>query len=84
MNNQMKELERNIQMIYADSKSYSTTNSSQLQGGMINILQGEIMSFMDRETIKIDYLGKLVVFQISNRGKRVDIVTIYRIPQGTE
>ena len=38
MNNQMKDLGRNTQIICADSKLYSTTNSSRLQGVMMNIL----------------------------------------------
>ena len=62
MNNRMKELGRNIQMIYKDSKAYLTNNSSQLQGGMMNIVSGRIVSFYNKETVRIDQLSKQIAF----------------------
>ena len=46
----------------------------------MNILRGGIAPMLDRETVKIDWLGKWIAFQISNRGKRVIVTMIYRIP----
>ena len=44
MRNKIKELGRNTQIIYVDSKAHSMTNSSQLQG-IINIVRGGVVSF---------------------------------------
>ena len=45
MRNKIKELDRNIQIIYVNSKAHSTTNSLWLQGRMMNIIRGGIVSF---------------------------------------
>ena len=52
------ELGRNTQAIYADSKSYNTTNCNWLQGGIMNVIIGRVKSILDKESIIIDRLGK--------------------------
>ena len=58
MDRKLLEIGRNTETIYADSKSYNTTNSDWLQGGLINMIIGGIKMFLDKESIKVDKLGK--------------------------
>ena len=58
MKRKIKELGRNTQIIHTDSKAHSTTNSLWLQGGMMNIIRRGIVSFFNKEIVKVDKLGK--------------------------
>ena len=50
----------------------------------MNIVRGGVVSFFDKEIVKVDKLKKWIVFQISNKRKKIVIVTLYEIPQGME
>ena len=79
MRNKIKELDRNTQIIYIDSKAHSISNSSQLQEEIMNIVRGGVVPFFDKEMVKVDKLRKQTVFQISNKGKKIAIVASHRI-----
>ena len=50
----------------------------------MNIASGGVVLFIDKEMVKVDELGKWTAFQISNKGKKIVIVTLCRILQETE
>ena len=75
----MKVIRRNIELIFADSSDHNTTMSDWLPGRIMNRLWGNWVIVFDKDTIKIDHLGRWMAFQISNNNKRVLIITYYRI-----
>ena len=78
------EIGRNTQAIYVDSKSHNTTNSSQLQGGIMNIITDRVKSFLDKESIIIDRLGKWTAFQLKKNEKKLVKIMLYQIPNSSE
>ena len=73
------EIGRNTETIYSDSKPYNTMNSNQLQGGIINIITGGVKMFLDKDSIKVDKLGKWTAFQLKKNNKKVVIIIFYHI-----
>jgi hypothetical protein len=59
---QLKEFRRNTMAIFRDSKSYNTINSNWLQGGLMNVLTGRIVSCYDKQSVYVDELGKWAAF----------------------
>ena len=58
MSYHLKEFRRNTIAFFGDSKSYNTTNSNWLQGRLMNILTGRIVSCYDKQSVHVDELGK--------------------------
>ena len=79
----MKEIGINIQVICADSKAHNTTGSDWLLGGMIVVIGGNMSSLLQKDKVKIDLLGKWIVYQMSNSTKTILFITVYRILQST-
>lgn len=77
-------LGRELEIIFADSKAHYTTKSDWLQGGMLNLIRGKIPSLLKKEDIKKDDIGRWIVCLFINRKKKILIITIYRIPQGSD
>ena len=48
MNYHLQKFGRNTTAIYADSKSYNTTNSNWLQGGLMHIITEGVCSFYNK------------------------------------
>ena len=83
MSAKMKELGRETRCYYADSKAHKTTDSYWLQGGLMNVITGKISSLIQHQQVKIDKLGRWIAQRVSNENKTLIIITLYRIPQGT-
>ena len=58
----MKAIRRNIELIFADSSDYNTTTSDWLPGRIMNELWGNWVIVFDKDTIKIDHLGRWMAF----------------------
>ena len=49
----------------------------------MNLIRGKILALLQKEKIKIDNLGRLIAYLISNRTKTLLIATTHRIIQGS-
>ena len=58
MNHHFKILHWNTEVIYADSSDHGATKNEWLPGGTITAITGNIVSVMNKESIKVDKLGK--------------------------
>ena len=58
MNHYFKILYRNIEVIYTDSSDYRATKNEWLPGGIITAITGNIVGTMNKESIKVNKLGK--------------------------
>ena len=54
------------------------------QGGTIIVISDQIVGSIDKDSIKIDKLGKWSTFTMSNNNKKVLFITIYRISQSSD
>ena len=83
MSYKMRALGRKKRCHYADSIVHKTTNTDWLQGGLMSVIIGKISGLMQHQKVKIDYLGRCIAQRASNEKKMLIIITICRIPQGT-
>ena len=58
MNNHLKKLNCNLELIFADSKDYQVTKNEWLPRGMLIAIWGEVIGAMNKESIIIDKIGK--------------------------
>ena len=79
MNRKLIELRRNKEIIVTSSRDQIEIDSEFLPGGIMNIIQNNIIAFYNKIKTKIDKLGKLIVITFSNNQKSVMITMIYRI-----
>ena len=45
----------------------------------MNVIIGGVVSFYEKESVKIDELGKWTVFQLKKNNKTVAVITVYQI-----
>ena len=50
----------------------------------MNVITGGVKSFLDKESITIDRLGKWTAFQLKKNEKKVVIIMLYQIPNSSE
>ena len=79
MNRYFKVLHRNTQVIYADSTDHRAIKNEWLPGGTITAICRDIVGKIDKESIKVDKIGKWSTFTMSNKNKKVLFITICRI-----
>ena len=79
INNHLKKLNHNVELIFADSKDYQVTKNEWLPGGTLIVIQGEVIGAMNKESIIIDKIGKWSTFTVSKNNKKVIFITIYWI-----
>ena len=58
MQRKLKELRRSTIVYFANSNAHKTTNSDWLSRGMIEVISSKVSSFIQKDKIKIDLLGK--------------------------
>ena len=58
MKNKLKELNRNIEIIFINSKDQNCTKNNWLPGGTITAIWGKIVAIINKESIVINRLGK--------------------------
>jgi len=51
-------LNRNIELIVANSNDYNLTNGKWLSSGILNAFWGQIASIIDQTKIEVDKIGK--------------------------
>ena len=70
MNNHLKKLNHNVELIFADSKDYQVTKNEWLPGGILIAIWGEVISAMNKELIIIDKISKWSAFTVSKTTKK--------------
>ena len=83
MNNKLKEIDRNVEILCANSIEYEIIKKHQLPGGLINAIWEKSKQFFNKESVYIDKLGKQIVFKLTNQLKTILCITLYHIPNGT-
>ena len=83
MKQKLNTLDRNVEIMYADSLEYDMTKKHYLPGGMMNALWRKIVQFYDKELMTVDKLGKWIGFKLTNQLKTILVITVYRIPYCT-
>ena len=83
MNSYFRKINRNAELIFANSKDYQATKNDWLPGGMLTAIWGEVIGAMDKNSIVIDEIRKWSVFTISKNNKKIVFITIYRISQSS-
>ena len=63
----LRELYKNIEIVFTDSKDHSITKNEWLPGGTMTSYQGRILGLVDKQQIKIDKLRKQSSLQIKNQ-----------------
>jgi len=58
MKHKLKELNKNIEIVFTDSKDHNITKNEWLPGRTMISYWGSIVGFIDNQTIAIDKLGK--------------------------
>ena len=58
MKQKIRKLNKNIEIVFTDSKDPSITNNEWLLGRIITSYWGNIVELIDKQTITIDKLGK--------------------------
>ena len=58
MKQKIRKLNKNIEIVFTDSKDPSITNNEWLPGRVITLYWGNIVGLIDKQTITIDKLGK--------------------------
>ena len=79
----IKELGRETSCCYADSKAHKTTDSELLQGRMISVITGNILSLIQHKQVEIYTLGRWMAWKVSNKNNALIIITLCRMPQST-
>ena len=79
MKYKLKELHKNIDIVFTDSKDYSITKDEWLPGGTITSYWERISSLVNKQQIKIDKLGKWSSLWIKKPTKNnfINIIVLY-------
>ena len=68
-----------MKVIIADSKQRNITENEYLPGGLIKIISQKYASIIVSSKIQIGRLGNWIVFSLECKGKRIEIISEYRI-----
>ena len=74
---------KGTKVITADSKQWSMTENECLPGGLINVISQKYASIIDSSKIKIGRLGNWIAFSLESKGKRIEIISVCRIPMSS-
>ena len=80
MRNKLSKLNKNIELIIADSRDYELTSIDQLPGGIITCLWGQIVLIINSSKTYRDKLGQWIACHITNGTKKLLLILIYCIP----
>ena len=81
MRYQLKELRRNVELVFANSQEYDKVKNNYLLGGIMNCIRGNITNLYGSSKIVISKLGNWMVIELSNENKTNLYITVYRILQ---
>ena len=65
----------------ADSKEWATTPKDYLPGGLMSVFGSKCSPIMQQKKIKVGRLGNWIAVLIEYKGKRIEIINMYRIPK---
>ena len=81
MSYKLYELGSNLEMNFINSKEHDKVKKEYLPGGIINVLQDNIMYLYNSLKVYADNFRKYTVIHLSNEEKTIIIITIYHILQ---
>ena len=77
-------LNRNIELIVANSNDYDLTDSEWLPSGILNVFWRLIVLIIDWKKIEVDKIRKQTACQFTDGKKKIILIRIYRIPQSSQ
>ena len=75
-------LDKNIEVLFANSNEHQMTKYNWLPGGLMNTIQGTPLQYFDKESVYNDKLGRWVAFKLTNKLKIILFIIVYHIPNG--
>ena len=83
MKNMIKSVNKSIDIITSDSGENIRTERGYLPGGTMSIITGRLAGMVNKEKNKKDRLGRWNSTRIESGKKKMQIITLYRIPEST-
>ena len=80
---QIKGVDRESKIIVADSGEWNTTPGDYLPGGVMGIILSKCTALINNDQITKGRLGNWIAIPIQHKGKRVELISIYRIPSSS-
>ena len=80
MKYKLSSLDKNVEVLFADSDEHKMTKNNWLQGGLMNAIWSTLLQYFDRESVYNDKLGRWVAFKLTNKLKTILFIAVYRIP----
>ena len=81
MEREMRKIDHEFKIIMSDSKEWNTTPSDYLPGGLMSVFFSKCSSLIQQKNAKIGRLGNWIAIRLEHKGKRLEIINIYRIPR---
>jgi len=82
--NEMRKLGKGTICVTSDSKQWNMTSNDYLPGGMANVITQRYGSRIDETMITKGRLGNWIAIPMCSKGKRLEIISLYRIPTASE
>ena len=80
---QIKEVDWENKIVVADSGEWETTLGDYLPGGVMGIILSKCCPLINNEKITKGRLGNWIAIPLQHKGKRVELISIYRIPSSS-
>ena len=78
---EMKEIDRAPIVLTSDGKEWETTSSDYLPGGVMNVILSKCSLIFQQNNVTKGRLGNWLAFSLQHKKKKLEIITIYRIPR---
>ena len=79
----VREVDRESNIVVADSGEWETTPGDYLPGGVMSVILSKCCPLINKKEIKKGRLGNWIAIPLQHKGKRVEIICIYRIPSSS-
>jgi len=76
----MKKIQRGAQIIAVDSKEWVVTDKDYLPGGLLNVIFNRSGPLLQKKMVKKGKLGNWSAILLEYKGKRLEIINLYRLP----
>ena len=84
MRNRMKSINKSVDIIASDSGEDTRTNGGYFPGGTMSIVTGRLAGMVNKDKIKKDRLGRWNSVRFESGKNKMQIITVYRIPESTQ
>ena len=81
---EMGKIGKETKVVIADSKQQNMTENKYLPGGLMNIISQKYTLIIDLSKIQIGRLGNQISVLLECKGKRIEIISLYRIPVSSD